>query len=255
MTYIRKGRHLHFQTRESLNHPDLLWVVVNRVSILNCYRQAHNQDVLQYVTHLIPPEHCLIGGDFNLEHETFEPGVAATNGGIELARWATAASIDYIAIPGQPTHRAGHVIDLTFSNVPFVQSAVDASMHSGSDHETIVTSIPTSMIGTSYLDQHHYGVPETSIPNFTGLVEIGVQSIPDPLAAQDTAQLDRCVTLLTETIQHSIQTAGNSDYKEGRAAPWWTTECKIAYQRHKRAKKRCPSSSLLEETRIFKTTV
>ena len=74
------------------------------------------------------------------------------------------------------------------------------------------------MIGTSYLDQHHYRVPETSIPKFTGLVEIGVQSIPNPLAAQDTAQLDQYVTLLTETIQHSIQTAGKPDYKEGRAA-------------------------------------
>ena len=42
MTYVRKSRHLHYQTRESLNHPDLVWVVVNRVSILNCYRQAHN---------------------------------------------------------------------------------------------------------------------------------------------------------------------------------------------------------------------
>ena len=104
MTYVRKNRHLHYQTRESLNHQDLVWVVVNRVSILNCYRQAHNQDVLQYVTHLTPPEHCLIGGDFNLKHETFEPGVAATDGGIELARWATAASVDYIGIPGQLTH-------------------------------------------------------------------------------------------------------------------------------------------------------
>ena len=91
-------------------------------------------------------------------------------------------------------------------------------MHSGSDHETIVTSIPTSIIGTSYLDQHHYRVPETSIPKFTRLVEIGVQSIPDPLTARDRAQLDQCVTLLTETIQHSIQTAGKPNYKEGRAA-------------------------------------
>ena len=54
--------------------------------------------------HLTPPKHCLIGGDFNLKHETFKPGVAATDGGIKLARWATAASVDYIGIPGQPTH-------------------------------------------------------------------------------------------------------------------------------------------------------
>ena len=128
----------------------------------------------------------------------------------------------YISVPGQPTHCAGHVLDLTFSNVPFAQSAVDASMHCGSDHETIVTSVATSTLGTPHLDQHHYRVPEASLPKFTGLVEIGVQSIPDPRTAQDAAQLDNCVALLTETVQHSIQTAGKLNCKEGRAALWWT---------------------------------
>jgi hypothetical protein len=183
MTYIRKGHHLKLQTRDSLNHPDLLWAVVNGISILNCYRQPLSPDVLQYVTHLTPPSHCLIGGDFNAKHESFEPGVTAAHGGAELARWAAAASMDYIGVPGQPTHSAGHVIDLTFSNVPFAQSAVDASMHSGSDHETIITSVPSSITGALNLDQYHYRVPETSLPKFTGLVEIGVQNIPDPLAA------------------------------------------------------------------------
>jgi hypothetical protein len=60
-------------------------------------------------------------------------------------------------------------------------------MYSRLDYETIVTSIPTSRIGTLYLDQHYYRVLETSIPKFTRLVEIGVQSIPNLLAAQDTA--------------------------------------------------------------------
>ncbi|KAF2843840.1 hypothetical protein T440DRAFT_350783, partial [Plenodomus tracheiphilus IPT5] len=145
---------------------------------------------LQYVTHLTPPRHCVVGGDFNVRHESFEPTASAASGGIELARWAAAASMDYIGVPGQPTHCAGHVIDLTFSNVPFAQSAVDASMHSGSDHETMVTSVSTSTLSTPHLDQYHYRVPEASLPKFTGLVEIGVQSIPDPRAAQDAAQLD-----------------------------------------------------------------
>ncbi|KAF9728446.1 RNA-directed DNA polymerase from transposon x-element [Paraphaeosphaeria minitans] len=200
MTYIRKGYHLRLQTRESLNHPDLLWVVVNGVAILNCYRQPLTPDVLQYVTHLTPPQHCLVGGDFNVRHESFEPAVTAANGGIELARWAAAASMDYIGVPGQPTHCAGHVLDLTFSNIPFAQSAVEASMHSGSDHETIVTSIPTSALGTPHLAQYHYRVPEASLPKFAGLIEIGVQGIPDPLAAQDTAQLDNSSSLRKATI-------------------------------------------------------
>jgi hypothetical protein len=73
-------------------------------------------------------------------------------------------------------------------------------MHSGLDYKTIVTSVPTSVIGTSHLDQYYYRVLETHLPKFTRLVEIGVQSILDPLAVQDTAQLDQCVTLLTEAI-------------------------------------------------------
>ena len=128
--------------------------------------------------------------------------------------------MDYIGVPGQPTHCAGHVLDLTFSNIPFAESAVDASMHSGSDHETIVTSVPISTPGTPHLEQYHYRVPETSLPKFAGLVEIGAQSIPDPLLAQDTTQLDECVTLLTETVRHSVQAAGRLHRKEGRAALW-----------------------------------
>ena len=51
-------------------------------------------------------------------------------------------------------------------------------------------------------------------------MEMGTQSIPDPLAARNAAQLDNCVTLLTETMQHSVQAAGKLNRKEGRAAPW-----------------------------------
>lgn len=98
---------------------------------------------MQYVTHLTPPQHCLIEGDFNTRHGSFEPGITAANGGAELARWAAASAMDYIGVPGQPTHQAGHVIDVTFSNAPFAQSAVDVSMQSGSDHETLVIFVPT----------------------------------------------------------------------------------------------------------------
>jgi hypothetical protein len=35
---------------------------------------------------LTPPSHCLVEGDFNAKHESFEPGVGAANGGTDLAR-------------------------------------------------------------------------------------------------------------------------------------------------------------------------
>jgi hypothetical protein len=58
----------------------------------------------------------------------------------------------YISVLGQATHRARHIIDLTFSNVLFAKSAVDASMHSRLDYKTIVTSILALVIGTPHLD-------------------------------------------------------------------------------------------------------
>jgi hypothetical protein len=42
--------------------------------------------------------------------------------------------------------------------------------------------------------------------------------------------------------------------QEGRAALWWTKECKTAYQAYKYARQLC-SSSLQEERQAFKTTV
>jgi hypothetical protein len=96
MAYIRKGHHLRYRARENLNHPDMLWAVVNGVAILNCYRQLHIPHVIQYVTHLIPPQLCLVGGDFNARHESFEPNITAATGGVERAGWAANASMDYI---------------------------------------------------------------------------------------------------------------------------------------------------------------
>jgi hypothetical protein len=38
-------------------------------------------------------------------------------------------------------HRAGHVLDLAFSNIPFVTTTVRDDLHSGSDHSTLVITI------------------------------------------------------------------------------------------------------------------
>ena len=75
-------------------------------------------EVIDYVTHLSPPSKCLVGGDFNAWHDMFEPGIQAAHQGAELARWATESGMDFIGTPGAPTQRAGHVLDLTFSNAP-----------------------------------------------------------------------------------------------------------------------------------------
>lgn len=148
MTYIRKGAGLKTQQRCPIGSRDMLWIDINGFAILNIYRQPLQPQVLDYVTHLSPPPSPLIGGDFNAWNDMFEPGVQPKHQGAELARWSSESNMDFIGTPGDPTQRSGHVLDLTFSNIPFAQSP-DAART----------------------------IPDSDLPKFAGLIQNGIASL------------------------------------------------------------------------------
>jgi hypothetical protein len=98
----------------------------------------------------------------------FEPGVADTNKEGELAAWSSASGIDYIRNPGEVTHNAGHVLDLSFSNIPFATTSIRTDIHYALDHEVQVTVIPGR--GKVLLEQVHYRIPEAELSTFSALV-------------------------------------------------------------------------------------
>ena len=65
MSYVLKSRMLKVEQREQTRSRDLLWIDVERYTILNVYRQPQRPEVLEYVIYLSLPPNCLIGGDFN----------------------------------------------------------------------------------------------------------------------------------------------------------------------------------------------
>jgi hypothetical protein len=65
----------------------------------------------------------------------FEPGVADTNREGELAAWSSTSGIDYIRNPGEATHNAGHVLDLSFSNISFATTSIQTNIHCALDHK------------------------------------------------------------------------------------------------------------------------
>jgi hypothetical protein len=253
MTYVRKGVGLRTQQRRPICSRDLLWIDVNDFAILNVYRQPLSLEVIQYITHLVPPSNCLVGGDFNVRHYIFEPGAQSAHQGAELARWSSDSGMDFIGIPGEPTQRAGHVLDLTFSNIPFAQSTVRPDIHSGSDHETQVTAIPGR--GHTPLEQFHYRIPEADLPKFAGLVKNGISKLPDFQHITNTDQVDYFALALAEVFRTSIQTAGKPDRRGGSPAPWWTSECQDTYSRHLAARKMNTTDGPTPETREFYSTV
>ena len=253
MTYIRKGAGLRIQQRRPIYSRDLLWIDVNGIVILNAYRQPLSSEVIDYITHLTPSSNCLIGGDFNSWHDMFEPGVQTAHRGAELARWSSESGMDFIGIPGEPTQRAGHVLDLTFSNIPFAQSMVRPDMHSGSDHETQVTNIPGC--GKIPLEQFHYRIPEADLPKFVGLVKNGIAGLSDPWLIADAEQADSYATALAEVFSSAIRTSGKPDRGKGSPAPWWTPECQNAYERHLVFRNSNMDNGPTLETKEFHNTV
>jgi hypothetical protein len=65
----------------------------------------------------------------------FKPGVADTNRKGELAAWSSISSIDYIKNLGKATHNAGHVLDLSFLNIPFATTSIQTNIYYASDHK------------------------------------------------------------------------------------------------------------------------
>jgi hypothetical protein len=98
----------------------------------------------------------------------FKPGVADINKKGELAAWSSVSSIDYIENPGEATHDAGHVLDLSFLNIPFATISIRTDMHYASDYKVQVTVILGR--GKVLLKQVHYCIPETELSTFSALV-------------------------------------------------------------------------------------
>ena len=228
MTYIRRGAGLRVTPRASLNDRDLQWLEVNGISVLNVYRQPQTTRALHYVINLTPPSKTIIGGDFNAKHDMFEPGIETSQGGSELAKWSTDSGMDYIGQPGKPTHRAGHVIDLTFSNIPFARTEVQDDLHSGSDHNVLITTVPGR--GVTPLEQVHNRIPEDRLPMLAGLIQLGMEGIPRVINTAE--QIEQSIQRLTTIFAEAIATAGKPDRGAGRSAPWWTPECKQKYKLH-----------------------
>jgi ribonuclease HI len=230
LTYVRRGTPLKVQQRRPLQCRDLLWLDVNGFAILNIYRQPLTNEVIDYVTTLTPPRKCLIGGDFNARHDTFEPGSEPFARGADLAEWSARSGMDYIGEPGVPTQDHGHVLDLTFSNIPGAYTTVYTELSCGSDHRSQVTLIPGR--GKVPLEQVRYRVPESQLPKLASLVHNGISMLPDPWGITSTNQIDATAEAVSTIFHTAIEAAGKPSRDTAKAAPWWTDECKSARYDH-----------------------
>ncbi|RAL58179.1 hypothetical protein DID88_002315 [Monilinia fructigena] len=236
MSYIRRGAAIQAQQRRGERNRDVVWLEVNGYHIVNIYREPNTMAMINYTIGIIPGPRTLVGGDFNAKHDTYEPGVLSATQGATLSNWSQDTGMDFIGEVGIPTHRAGHVIDLTFSNIPFAETVVRQDMDCGSDHYTQVTTIPGR--GTPPNKRVGYRVTEDGLYTFASLIESGAYWLPKVRHIASDVELETATEQLTDLLfQRAIRTAGRPASDRARSAPWWTNESASAYSLYKRSGK------------------
>jgi hypothetical protein len=104
--------------------------------------------------------------------------------------------MDFIGAPGIVIYNAGYVLDLIFSNIPFVVTYIREDLYSGSDYEIQVTILPGR--GQVPLDQFHFRVPDEELGAFAALVKSRVALLPTLNSQATSEDLDLHIKLLTE---------------------------------------------------------
>ncbi|CVL09339.1 uncharacterized protein FMAN_14308 [Fusarium mangiferae] len=87
MTYVRRDSRLVADQIRPFQSRDILWLTISGMTIVNFYRQNDERDALNTLLRWDVPERCLVAGDFNTRHNSWQTG-QATNRGQEIAGWA-----------------------------------------------------------------------------------------------------------------------------------------------------------------------
>ena len=89
-------------------------------------------------------------------------------------------------------------------------------MNCGSDHETLVTSIPCN--GTRTEGRQHFTVPPTALERFNNLVGMSMTTFCDPRSASNKDELEEAITAVIGALTDIAQAAGRPTRDKGHNA-------------------------------------
>ncbi|KAG7408661.1 hypothetical protein Forpe1208_v012330 [Fusarium oxysporum f. sp. rapae] len=224
MTYVRRDSKLSTDQNRPYQSRDILWLTVNDTIIVNFYRQDDESDALDTLLQWPIPDRCLVAGDFNARHHTWQTG-PTTNRGHEIASWASENDLGLLNTSDIPTNPHGNTIDLAFSNVPLAEANVEDHLATSSDHFTLSLTLPNVEPAPTHPGKIRV-TTDDELKRFVEIVELGSTAIP--VAASSPLELDKLASTLASLLQSAAKAAGRPARKGARNAPWWTEECALA---------------------------
>ncbi|KAJ6439209.1 reverse transcriptase [Purpureocillium lavendulum] len=222
MTYVRRRPGLTADQRRPATTRDILWLTINSTTIVNCYRQPDFDGALDILLAWSPPSRCLVAGDFNAKHYSWQTG-RLDGRGDDIAHWAAENRLSLLNLTDVPTNPRGNTIDLAFSNVPLSEAVVEDHLATSSDHFTLSIALPE--VGVAPMPPGKVRVTtEDEVKRFVDLVQYGSVDIPAP----------------TTTI-HGLDDLASA--LQTRSALWWTEECRLAAAEYRAIRRVYPIGS------------
>ncbi|KAH8743161.1 Endonuclease/exonuclease/phosphatase, partial [Diaporthe sp. PMI_573] len=111
------------------------------MTIVNFYRQNDEHDALETLLQWPVPGRCLVAGDFNARHRSWQTG-PTTNRGQEIAAWSSENDLNLLNFLDIPTNPYGNTIDFAFTNMPLAEAIVEDHLATSSDHFTLSLTLP-----------------------------------------------------------------------------------------------------------------
>ncbi|XP_044715189.1 endonuclease-reverse transcriptase domain-containing protein [Hirsutella rhossiliensis] len=203
MTYVRRSPCLMTDQRRPVATRDILWLTINNITVVNFYRQPHYDEALEMLLQWTTPGRCLVAGDFNAKHSSWQTG-RLDGRGDDIAFWASENGLNLLNPADVPTNPHGNTIDLAFSNIPLSEAVVEEHLATSSDHFTLSVTLADLAPASVPLGKVRL-TSDDELARFAEMVDSGATAIP--AAASSPQELDSW---------------------RARSAPWWTEECALA---------------------------
>ena len=161
----------------------------------------------------------MIAGDFNAINPAWQSHGFGRNGDDEVARWASNAGLFLTTEVDVGTHNLGNTLDLTFTNIHGAQSEIAPHLETGSDHRTILITLP------SYRTDGGYRRPPKPEPEFSRNLAALIPAHWNTTDPRDPMEIEERFETLVKMIQEARPLRPTSGAPKSQ---WWDEEVKEA---------------------------
>lgn len=115
-----------------------------------------------------PFGHFVIGNKFNYNYKMFKSDIDFHNKKTDLAKWSINSNINFIKEPNRTIQYAEYVLNLTFSNILYIQFIIRKNIRYKSDHKIQIMVILNKE--NFPLIQNHSKIIKINLSKFVDLI-------------------------------------------------------------------------------------